>query len=133
MIPGVAPLQAQLSPYNSTIGRVPEQGPKAADLSIVFTAQIGSFQKELFQEQSKLLLDFVQSVYVDNSANANPFTLSIAGTVFSITVKPHTQGFYPIDVPEGAPTFQFTTTAAAVTVNLVFYNFMLPYVNWATQ
>lgn len=127
------PVTQQLTPYRVPLGEVPEQGSVAADFSLNFNND-NVFIKETFQEQSKLEIDFVQSIYIDNSASATALTVSIQGTLYSITVKAHTQGWYPIIIPAGKATLIFSKamTEASI-VNITLLNSMLPYVNWATQ
>lgn len=87
------------------------------------------FTRELQAEK----IPYLQSVYIDNSANANPLTLAIQGTAYSITVKAHTQGWYPLSPAQGPLNVTISSTQAAVVPVLTFTSFMVPYVNWATQ
>lgn len=126
-------IQTQSAGYNSTLGRIPSQGSKALELAINF-ANDNILIKEFFQEQSREQVDFFQSIYIDNSLSANPVTISVGGSLFSITVKGHTQGFYPLDVPEGKAVLTFSRAVTeATTLNIILFNYVLPYVNWATQ
>jgi hypothetical protein len=126
-------IQVQAIPRKITLGAHPEQGPALAELIINFNTDT-QFIKEFFQEQASMEIDFIQSIYIDNSASANAVTIAVLDTLYSITVKSHTQGWYPLPVQEGKARISFTRAATENTnLNLIFSNSMMPYVNWATQ
>jgi hypothetical protein len=92
------------------------------------------FIKEFFQEQSREYIDYVQSIYIDNSASATAVTVSFAGTTAQIVAKAHSQGYYPILCPPGKIIVTVSKAATEATImNLTLFNFMVPYVNWLTQ
>jgi len=128
------PVQAQATPRKTTIGAQPEQGGTLVELTVNFNADT-TFVKEFFQEQAEMEIDFIQSIYIDNSASANPVTISIPDNLFSMTVKGHTQGWYAFPVQaNGKARVAFTRGAVENTnLNVLFCNHMLPYNNWTTQ
>jgi len=84
-------------------------------------------------EQTNGTIGFVQSVYIDNSGNANPFTITFPGTQQSITVKGRTQGYYPIVPFQGTFSWAASTLVAPATVNVIFMNVQFEAAQWATQ
>lgn len=92
----------------------------------------GAVYHDFGLEQTTGAIGFVQSVFIDNSANANAYTLQVAGTQQQIIVKGHTQGYYPVVPFTG--TFQWTSSMnAGGTVNLIFMNVKFEAAQWATQ
>jgi hypothetical protein len=88
--------------------------------------------KDFVQEMQALKIPFVQSIYIDNSGDANPMTLAFNDGTFSITVKGRTQGFYPLCVAEGPLRVTATSTGAAIAKTVIFLSMMVPPINWAT-
>lgn len=86
-------------------------------------------------EQTSGAIGYVQSVYIDNSANAGPLTFIFGGTQQNITVKAHTQGYYPIVPFQG--TFQWQAfsagNAGALNVPVIFMNVAFEAAQWLTQ
>jgi hypothetical protein len=86
---------------------------------------------DLVQEIQRTDFDFVQSVFIDNSINAETFTLTtqgVGGFGNIISVEPFSQGHFPLYV-EGEPRFVGLTTQQSV-VPLIFLNIALPYMVW---
>lgn len=79
---------------------------------------------------SRGVIDFIQSVYIDNSENAGVFTLQIVAGQ-KITVPPRHQGYFPIMVPN-PPNFTALSTATAK-VSLFFLNVPMPLGMWNTE
>lgn len=84
------------------------------------------------QEQASGAIGFVQSVYIDNSASANPLTLTFPGTQQNITVKGHTQGYYPVVPFTGTFTWQAAMNGGG-NVPVIFMNVRFEAAQWATQ
>lgn len=91
------------------------------------------FTKDFQQEQANLRIPFIQTVYIDNSVDANPLTLAFDGLPGqSITVKGRTQGYYPVVQQEGIPRITITSTQGAVKKQLIFLSVIVPPMQWAT-
>lgn len=76
--------------------------------------------------QNLNILQQVQGMFVDNSANNASATIEIA-TGMSILVPGLSQGFFPIFVPPNAPVFNLTGNG---TVTVTLTNFALPASVW---
>jgi hypothetical protein len=110
------------------------EGAKACQADFVFTAASGSvIFGDLVQEITLGALDFVQSVWIDNSQNSQTFTLTIAGILNNgqiINAKPFSQGYYQV-TPGYGPGFRFSgTTTQLLDVPVAFYNIPMPYGTW---
>lgn len=104
----------------------------AMPVVVDFTAD-SVFTKDFQQEQANLKIPFFQTVYIDNSADANPLTLAFDGLPGqSITVKGRTQGYYPVITQEGIPHVTITSTQGAVKKQLIFLSVIVPPMQWAT-
>jgi hypothetical protein len=128
------PILTQSQGFKSPMMSVPEQ-PNYLELQLTFNAgnPDASLTKDFAQELANLRIDFIQCIYIDNSADANALTLSFNDGIFSITVKGHTQGWYPVAVPEGIVRMTATNGAAAtVNKNIILSSVMVPPCNWAT-
>lgn len=94
--------------------------PRFLSMSLDFTS-IGVLNVDLQREQSKGRLEFVQSVYIDNSNNQSTLTLKFLGTGQVIVAQPLTQGDYPVKVGTGI--VRFTATASqGQTIPVIFQN-----------
>jgi hypothetical protein len=80
---------------------LPSEGPKVIPQALDFSIQ-ASFPIDLQGLQSRNVFSAVQSVFVDNSANAQNLTLTFEGTGQTIICKAHTQGYYTVLVPNPA-------------------------------
>lgn len=105
-------------------------------LPINFSFDVGgvaSQNADLNAEMQANQIDFVQSIWIDNSANANPVTLIFAGMAQRIIVKKNHQGIYPLLIPQGPCGFSIATTlAAGLIVPVILFNVQIPQANWDT-
>ncbi len=77
-------------------GLRPIEGPKA----VAFVATIIASEPARLEVDMKAYnLTAIQTVYVDNSANAQPVTVELRPSGQVISTQPHTQGFYPVLLP----------------------------------
>lgn len=80
-------------------GYAPMQGPKALPVTLDFTAtQIITF--DLLLEETQGVIQYVQSIWVDNADNASPLTLTFAQTNQRIVVPANAQGAWPVIAPD---------------------------------
>lgn len=77
-------------------------------------------------------LDQIQSVYIDNKDGTTPFTLFIQSTGQNVTVKEHTQGWYPLMVSFPAEG-KFVFSGATAKTPIFFSNVPMPVGQWDTQ
>jgi hypothetical protein len=73
----------------------PKQGNRELTVNLNFTAS-GTVFDDLGPEMQASQIDFIQSVYIDNSQNNAPLTLTFLDTNINITAQPLTQGLYPV-------------------------------------
>lgn len=111
--------------------RLPDQGAKAGSFRFDFTdsANLDGDLSAIFRSGE---LDFVQSVYIDNSSNASNFVITFPGVApngYQITAQPYTQGFYPITCGIGDGRFSVNAPQASK-IPVIFYNVPLPYFVW---
>lgn len=109
-----------------------QQSCRQVAIQLNFTVA-ASITDDLTQEEALQHLDMVQSVYIDNSANAAAFTLSLFQAQYGITVKAHTQGWYPFIADTPTKYSASTTPAAGLIVGLNFSNVAIEPCNWTTQ
>jgi hypothetical protein len=84
---------------------------------------------DLTLEQMQSSIEYVQSIFIDNRANAQPFTIQFSGLQYTIQVKPGRQGIWPVLAAIGA--LQFTAVSAGgVVVPTIMFNAVMPYFFW---
>lgn len=117
--------------YKVSMGYVPQQGSRAIAIMLNFnTLAVTSISDELFQEQSQGEIEFIQSVFIDNSANAQQFKLqTTTGLNQTIVAKANSQGYYPLLVPNGKLAYQASTTGN-VNIQIIFMNIFVNTIVW---
>src|SRR5215471_10432281 len=89
-------------------GYAPAGGPRA--LPITFDFSVTSPQStDLVQEIEANVINMIQSVYVDNSLNANAFTIVFDQTNQRLTVPAGATGIWPVITPKDAPRLTVST------------------------
>lgn len=74
----------------------PIQGPRCIQYTANFTPQNQSLSLELFQENEQKQLDFVQTLYIDNSASGFSITVQSLVTNQKLVVPPYHQAYLPV-------------------------------------
>ncbi len=97
-----------------------------ADLTILTT-----FELDLTNQVLQGHVDLLQAVYIDNSANGSPMTITCQGNGYSVTKKAHTQGWHPMLIIPGQEVFEISTTGG-VRIPLQFINVPMPVGSWDT-
>lgn len=99
----------------------PKQGTRS--LPIVYNfASAASFNDDLTVEMQMGEIDFVQSVYVDNSLNNNPLLIQfLYGPQQPLRIPALAQGIFPV-IAAGQVKYTISTTQANVNVTLIFQN-----------
>ncbi|MDE2020201.1 MAG: DUF1859 domain-containing protein [Patescibacteria group bacterium] len=108
--------------------------PSEGGVGVPVTLSLATKQTDsgdLTLEQTSGVIGFVQSVYIDNSANAAVLTLTFPGTQQNITVKGKTQGYYPVMPFTGTFSWNAASTGA-VNVPIIFTNVRFEAAQWAT-
>lgn len=89
----------------------PTVGNKAVPIDLDFT-NVALIVTDVTEEIIDDALAMVQSVYVDNSANAHPLDItfvSITTAGFHVTIPANAQAFLPVSVPKGKVVFTATS------------------------
>jgi hypothetical protein len=116
---------------------VPLQGSRIVPVDLDFTATGSNglpIAFDLAQEEERGALDMVQSVFIDNSLNAQSIRLTLAGVGgagHTIGLPANFQGYFPLPV-EGIARFTASTTGLII-IPMIFYNVALPYFVWKAQ
>lgn len=116
----------QVSVYT---GCLPPEGPKAFPVNADFTNG-PEFDLDLSSLQSQGFISQVQTVFVDNSANAAPVDFVCSVSLQHIRIPGNTQGYVNILEPN-PPKFKFTCVNPVV-VPIYFLNFFMPPDIWGT-
>lgn len=77
---------------------IPEEGPKAVPLLLDF-ASSDSYVLDYQNMQSRAFISLVQTVFIDNSQNAVEVSVEVGSIGQRIRAAAHTQGYFPILVP----------------------------------
>lgn len=109
-------------------------GPKAVPLFLNFTDNVTTvIQLDLSSFIDQGFMDFVQCAYIDASLVAAGIIMTIAGSGQNVTIKPNTQGYYPVLAPNP---FRVTFTASQPGIGVVpvyLTNMPIAGVVWATS
>lgn len=116
--------------YKVFNGYAPTEGSRALPLAFDFS-QAASYSGDLVLAQNMGNLEFVQSVFVDNSANSYPVTLSFNQVNQSIVFPPYAQGYMPVLVPN-EPRYTIASSGNVV-VDVIFLTFPMPAVVWSAN
>jgi hypothetical protein len=113
----------QFLPLKVAGGQFPPEGPRAVRIYLDFTTN-GALLADLsglVQGQPAPQLSYVQTLFVDNSANANPLVVTTDASNQKVIFPAYSQGYMPILQPN-FPKITFNTTPAT---GLTFYAFAL--------
>jgi hypothetical protein len=108
----------------------PRQGNRAMPIDFDFTS-VASITGDFGDEQRAAVIENIQSIYIDNSANASTFTIIVLGMNSKghhVTAQPFTQGWYPLPVT-GVLRYQVLTTQGII-IPTIFTNYPMAYFVW---
>lgn len=105
----------------------PVSGPRAVPLTLDFTG-VTQVTRDFVQEEAQGILDFIQSVYVNNLANGGTVELQFAPLGYSILVKANEQGIWPVIATPQTRLLAIST--AGFKVPLIFFNAETRYFRW---
>lgn len=108
----------------------PNAGSQAIAVPLDFTST-ANIAVDLTQEFMDGVLDFVQSVYIDNADNPAPIDIIFNGAPVPQRVRAQafSQGWYAVAWPVGAGRVVAKTSQGQV-VQVIFANYAMPYVVW---
>jgi hypothetical protein len=112
---------AQIAGFPVAYPGFTKEGQRAFPLTFDFTA-IASYTTDLETQFQNGMFKALQTVFFDNADNANPATLLFSPVGPRIVIAKQSQGYFPIALVN-PPRFTLSTTIAAISVRLIFYNF----------
>lgn len=117
--------------WKITLGYAPTQGARALPFVLQFLTQnLTQITKDFYGEQSTGEAEFMQSVYIDNSLNAQAVSIRFPALGQIITARNQTQGYYPIFVPNGRLAIT-AVSAGNVDVPIIFSNIFINPTVWS--
>jgi len=125
---GSVPTNLQLALNQVQTGNPACEGRKAITILIDFSLGL-TFSLDLSGAQAQLSwFKSIQTIYIDNSANANPFIITCGVTTQRISIPAGACAYMPVLQPD-APVLQFNT-ASAIKVKIQLLNFFIPPCVW---
>jgi hypothetical protein len=120
-----------LSSFQSDNMALPLRGTQVLPVTLDFTAA-GTIYEDFSWAKQNAIIDFVQSVYIDNADNPTTLDLIISGGSIPqrIRAQPFTQGYYAVTIPIGDAFRMKCITSGGQTINVMFYSCAMPYVTW---
>lgn len=89
----------------------------------------GQFYSEGGDGSSVFAVKDFQTIYIDNSANAEKLNVTCNGTLISFSVPANSQGYFPVVCPIGSFGLAFDG-AADVEIPVALFDVMLPTAVW---
>jgi hypothetical protein len=117
--------------YQAALLATPSKGSRVIPYHLDFT-NVAVIQQDITEEILASEIDFIQSIYIDNSLNASTISFRFTGPLtqgYFITAQPFTQGWYPVCVPKGKITFAANTTQG-IAIDIQLVNVAMPYFTW---
>jgi len=100
---------------------VPKGGPKCVPTSVDFS-NVAQVLLDGTQIVNQGKIEYLQGVFVDNSANLNNLTLNMSTTGQNIIVPKKSQGYFSIMVPDPPQIVVSTTQTNGLVIPMFFYN-----------
>lgn len=107
---------------------VPAGGPKCVPTNVDFTA-VASVMLDGQQIVSQGRIEYLQGVFIDNSANINNISLTMSSTNQVIICPKKSQGYFTIMVPD--PPQIVAATPIGIIVPMFFYNVPIQPAVWS--
>ena len=98
---------------------VPSGGPKCVPANVDFTS-VASVTLDGQQIVTQGKIEYLQGVFIDNSANPNNLTLTMSTTNQVIICPKQSQGYFSIMVPD--PPQIIAATPIGLVISMFFYN-----------
>ncbi len=121
--------QNAYNPQSVPTGNDPNcaMGRRAIHVTIDFSLGT-TFNLDIQQVQALGQFDAAQTLYIDNSGNANVLTVLLGLTLQTIKIPANAQAYIPILQPN-PPVFKISTTGAPI-VDVQILNFFVPPIIW---
>lgn len=123
---------AQMTAYSVFNGMAPTEGPKALTINFDLS-ETGSMSDDLLLENTNGVIQFVQTVYVDNSLNPNDLTIYFPITRQKLVIPATAQGNWPVFSPDQTQFTVSTTPTENAKGSLIFLNVPMPLTTWGPQ
>jgi hypothetical protein len=108
---------------------VPQGGPKCVPLNVDFTAAaIVTLDGSSIVSQGKI--EYLQGVFIDNSANVNNLSLTMSTTGQTLICPKKSQGYFSIMVPD-PPQIQANANGVGLVIPMFFYNVPIQPAVWS--
>jgi hypothetical protein len=119
---------AQRAAFQIAVGATPKQGAVGIAINFDFTA-VQVITSDLALEQQQGAIDFVQSIFIDNRLNAQPFVIVFSGLRYTIQCRAGRQGIFPVIAATGNLGFTATSTGGII-VPAIMMNTSAPAFVW---
>jgi hypothetical protein len=91
---------------------------------------VASVEIDMQPQQSRSMFTALQTVFIDNAANATAFTLAFSPIGPNLTVPKNSQGYFPLALVSPVRFTGSTSIAVGLVVRLLFYNFPIRQDSW---
>jgi hypothetical protein len=118
---------ALFAAYRVFNGLAPRRGPRSIGLNLDFSVS-NPLPLDLVVAQDMERIEWVQTIYIDNSNNSSAMTTQSINSNQKIICPPFAQGYFPILVP-GDPKFIFSTAGTPI-VPVAFLSMAMPCMVW---
>lgn len=112
-------------------GEAPRHGSRAMAINLNFSVE-SPVNINLTDDQMHMKLEFIQSIYVDNSLNPNALTFTCRTTNQIITVPATWQGYIPLVAPTDNPKISFATPGTLI-IPVQLLSYPVPCMLWPTS
>lgn len=118
-----------ISAFQCFNGLAPEGGSKALPVNVDLSVN-ASFDIDFVKEQDLNLINFLQSVFVDNTASATRLTIRVLGVPFTLKIGAGQMGIFPL-ISTGHSRMTISSTAVIPTpIPLIFMNVPMAHAVW---
>ena len=126
-------VQGGYTPLPVPCGKQPDCKLGRRAIHVLIDFSLGTdYQLDLSQVQSQGALDSVQTLYIDNSKNAEILTTIMGLTLQEIDIPPGAQAYIPV-LQGNPPILRFNVAAGTPVVNIQLLNFFIPPCVWYTN
>ena len=108
--------------------REPANGRSIIPVTMDFTNET-QFDFDLASAYNNKTFADLQTLYIDNSANANDITVTVRSSGQTIPVAKNTAGYYTI-FANAPPKFSVVSTSSAVKVYMAMMNWFVEPITW---
>ena len=108
-------------------GLAPKGGPKALRVDLDFSA-VTTKEIDLVDEQDSDMINFIQSVWIDNSQSPRRLDIVFGGVPMPLRIGAGVMGMFPVIIPgHFRATFTVSAVFPAVLVPVILLNVPQPY------